>query len=134
MGRYWLPHCKNTAAHAIVLRNFLYINRTCRHQQHGITPGYLDAGCLFTQQKATWEGVLSVVSETAWPYLDERRYQDKHSWCCGTRTRDWGKKKKKGKDDEPASSQPLDRGCWSRNSPQRHKNKPLMVPSHHAKL
>lgn len=133
--RYQLLPCNSTAAHAIAIRNFLYINWTCRRQQHRSTPSYFDAGCLFTQQKATWEGVLSVLSETVWPYLEERCYQDKHSWCCGARTWDWGKKKNpKGKDDEPASSQPLVRGRWSRNSPQRHKNKTLIVPSHHAKI
>lgn len=41
------------------------------------------------------EGVLSVVSETVWPYLEEKSYQGKHSWCCSTKTWDWGKKKAK---------------------------------------
>lgn len=44
--------------------------------------------------------------------------------------------KKKGKDDKPASSQPLVKGRWpwSHNSPQRHKNKTLIVPSHHVEI
>lgn len=68
---------------------------------------------LFTQQKATWEGILSTFSGTLWPYLEEGRYQDKHSWCCGMRTQDWkNKTTKRGKGDKPASSQPLVRSCW----------------------
>lgn len=79
---------------AIAIRNSFYNKRTCKHQQCGISWSCLDAGCLFTQQRATWEGVLSAVSETLWLDLEERPFQDKHSWCCGTGTRDWGKGKK----------------------------------------
>jgi len=68
--RYRLLPCDNAAAYAVARRNFLYINWTCRCQRHCITPSCLHAGCLFTQQKATWEGVLPVVSETMWPYLE----------------------------------------------------------------
>lgn len=85
---------------AIAIRNSFYNKRTCKRQQCGISPSCLDAGCLFTQQRATWEGVLSAVSETLWLGLEERPFQDKHSWCCGTGTRDWekgGKKNKKAK-------------------------------------
>lgn len=82
---------------AIAIRNSFYNSRTCKRQQCGITPSCLDAGCLFTQQRATWEGVLSAVSETLWLDLEERPFQDKHSWCCGTGTRDWEKGKKNPK-------------------------------------
>lgn len=37
-------------------------------------------------------------------------------------------KKKKSKDDEPASSQPLVRGCWSHNSLQGTRTKPSSSP------
>lgn len=95
--RYQLLPWNNNA---IAIRNSFYNKRRCKRQQCGISPSCLDAGCLFTQQRATWEGVLSAVSETLWLDLEERPFQDKHSWCCGTGTRDWekgGKKNKKAK-------------------------------------
>lgn len=69
--------------------------------------------------------------ETLWLDLEERLFQDKHSCCCGTGTRDWGKGKNKikaSKDDEPASSQPLVRGCRSHNSLKGTRTKPSSLP------